>query len=67
QHALSGCSLEGGPGGDWDEPPDPGTAGFHLQRTDRDPATSAGRDESGRLHLRLQEAPSARPAPGSAG
>ena len=64
QHSFSGCSLEGGPGGEWDEPPDPGTAGFHLRRADRDPVASAGRDDAGRLHLRLQESP---PAVGGAG
>jgi nitrate reductase beta subunit len=58
QHSLSGCSLEseGGPGMGGTGEPGHDVAGFHLQRRPEDEASVAGRDQSGRLHLRVSEA-----------
>ncbi|MGH9056514.1 MAG: nitrate reductase subunit beta [Acidimicrobiales bacterium] len=66
QHSLSGCSLEseGGPGMGGAGPDGEGAAhhghdgaGFHLQRRPTDAPSVAGRDEHGRLHLRVAEGP----------
>jgi nitrate reductase beta subunit len=60
QHSLGGCSLdsEGGPGMGGAAPADEAVPGFHLQRDDTADAAAAGRDGSGRLHLRISEASS---------
>jgi nitrate reductase beta subunit len=52
QHRLSGCALEseGGPGMGGD-----GTGDFHLQQEGSADRTVAGRDDQGRLHLRLAD------------
>ncbi|MGH9291194.1 MAG: nitrate reductase subunit beta [Acidimicrobiales bacterium] len=57
QHSLSGCSLEseGGPGMGGGGPREEAVPGFHLQRRDSDEASLAGRDQKGRLHLRIEE------------
>ncbi|MGH9083566.1 MAG: nitrate reductase subunit beta, partial [Acidimicrobiales bacterium] len=67
QHDLSGCSLDtdGGPGMGGAGPAEESVASFHLHgRRDDEPAV-AGRDQSGRLHLRVEETfPFAAPPPG---
>jgi nitrate reductase beta subunit len=57
QHSLSGCSLEseGGPGMGGGGPDAEGAARFHLQRKASDEPSVAGRDERGRLHLRVDD------------
>ncbi|MDA8316793.1 MAG: hypothetical protein M0010_16720, partial [Actinomycetota bacterium] len=59
QHDLSGCSLEseGGPGMGGDGPEREAVPRFHLLREDKDDAAVAGRDNRGRLHLRVAESP----------
>jgi nitrate reductase beta subunit len=54
QHDLSGCSLEseGGPGMGGE-----GTGGFHLRQERSGERSVAGRDDRGRLHLRVSEGP----------
>ena len=63
QHSMSGCSLdeEGGPGmgGVGAEPQ--AVPGFHLQRQESADDSVAGRDQRGRLHLRVSEHPPSGP------
>ena len=65
QHDLSGCSLEseGGPGMGGAGPGGEDVSGFHLRHDGSADASVAGRDDHGRLHLRVAEHPS----PGSLG
>ena len=65
QHDLSGCSLEseGGPGMGGDGPEREAVPGFHLLDEGSADASVAGRDNRGRLHLRVAE----NPAPGPFG
>ncbi len=55
QHDLSGCSLDtdGGPGMGGQGPDAEAVPGFHLRRND----SASGRDDKGRLHLRVMENP----------
>ena len=59
QHDLSGCSLEseGGPGMGGAGPAEQAVPGFHLRRHSSDEPSVAGRDDAGRLHLRIAEGP----------
>ncbi|MHB1740784.1 MAG: nitrate reductase subunit beta, partial [Actinomycetes bacterium] len=69
QHSLSGCSLEseGGPGMGGHGPADEAVPGFHLQREDSVDRSVAGRDGSGRLYLRVSDAPSGPLGPAALG
>jgi nitrate reductase / nitrite oxidoreductase, beta subunit len=57
QHSMSGCSLEseGGPGMGGTGPADQAVPGFHLRRETAGEAV-AGRDDRGRLHLKVSDA-----------
>ena len=65
QHDLSGCSLEsdGGPGMGGEGPGAEAISGLHLRQDGAADPSLAGRDDRGRLHLRVQE----HPPPGSLG
>jgi nitrate reductase beta subunit len=60
QHSsYGGCSLDddGGPGMGGAGPDGEAVPGFHLRREDTADGAVAGRDESGRMHLRINETP----------
>ena len=59
QHSLSGCSLEteGGPGMGGTGPETDAVPGFHLQSRGSSDPSVVGRDDGGRLHLRVSEVP----------
>jgi nitrate reductase beta subunit len=65
QHALSGCSLEseGGPGMGGGGPVEEAVSRFHLHPDESSESSIAGRDDNGRLHLRVGESSPAGPPP----
>jgi nitrate reductase beta subunit len=65
QHSTSGCSLdeEGGPGMGGGGPETQAVPGFHLRRQESADDSVAGRDERGRMHLRISERPPSAPGP----
>jgi nitrate reductase beta subunit len=69
QHSLGGCSLdsEGGPGMGGGGPTDEAVPGFHLRREERAGSPVVRRDDNGRVHLRVTEAPLPPPGPADPG
>lgn len=69
QHSTSGCSLdeEGGPGMGGEGPETQAVPGFHLRRQESADDSVAGRDERGRMHLRISERPPTAPGPATLG
>jgi nitrate reductase beta subunit len=69
QHSTSGCSLdeEGGPGMGGGGPETQAVPGFHLRRQESADDSVAGRDERGRMHLRISDRPPSAPGPATLG
>ena len=65
QHSTSGCSLDedGGPGMGGGGPETRAVPGFHLRRQESTGDSGAGRDERGRMHVRISERPPSAPGP----
>jgi nitrate reductase beta subunit len=65
QHSTSGCSLdeEGGPGMGGGGSETQAVPGFHLRRQESTGDSVAGRDERGRMHVRVSERPPSAPGP----